>query len=165
VDAGAVLQSTLSSLGSVYGPSIALGYNPTERAGLALGFQGPLFGANASTGGASVSLRNEQLFAEVRYRLVAQPQWSFETTAAFGAHRAEVEGTAGPPYVGRSDSTFTALAAAGIGFELRLARTAALVASGRAVLLAPRPVVRVARTEFSYGRPALQSGVSLRVDF
>ena len=34
-----------------------------------------------------------------------------------------------------------------------------------APIVAPRPVVRVADLELSYGRPALQGGASLRVDF
>jgi hypothetical protein len=165
VEAGFVVQSTLSRLGSVYGPSISLGYDPSERVGLALGFQGPLSGAHASSERASLSLHNEQLFAEVRYRLVARARWSAEVTGAAGVHRLEVEGAARPPYVGRSDSAFTALTAAGLGLELRLAPSAALLAYGRAVLLAPRPVARMADTELSYGRPAVQAGASLHVDF
>jgi len=165
VEAAIVLQSTLSKLGSVYGPSVALGYNPSERLGVVLGFQGPLSGGSASSGGASVSLRNEQLFAEMRYRALAGARWSAEVMGAFGAHRLEVEGAAQPPYVGRSDSALAAFAAAGLGFELRLVENAALVASGRAVFIAPRPVVRMAGTELSYGRPALQAGAGLRVEF
>jgi hypothetical protein len=165
VEAGLVLQSTLSRLGSGYGPSIALGYAPSERVGLALGFQGPLSGAHASSETASLSLRNEQLFTEVRYRFVAGARWSAALTGAAGVHRLEVEGTARPPYAGRSDSAFTVLAAAGLGFELRLARSVALLAYGRAVFLAPRPVARMADTELSYGRPAAQAGTSLHVDF
>jgi hypothetical protein len=165
VDAGVVLQTTLSSLGSVYGPSIALGYNPSERVGVAFAFQGPLSGAGSSTAGASLSLRNEQLFGEFRYRPLVHTSWSIETNAAVGAHRVEVEGTATPPYTGRSDSAWTALVAAGFGFELRLARNVALFAVGRVVFLAPRPVVRMAGTELSYGRPAVQTGVNLRVNF
>lgn len=165
VDAAFVLQSTLSRLGSVYGPSISLGYAPSERVGLALGFQGPLSGAHASSASASLSLRNEQLFAEVRYRLLKRARWSAEVTGAAGVHRLSVEGTAQPPYAGRSDSAWTALAAAGLGLELGLARSAALLAFGRAVLLAPRPVARMAGTELSYGRPAAQVGAGLRVNF
>lgn len=165
VAAGFVLQSTVSSLGSVYGPSVSLGYNPSERLGFGLGFQGPLFGAHATSGRASVALRNEQLFAELYYRVVARTQWGAEVTGAVGAHRLEVDGTAEPPYAGRSDSALTMFAALGLGFELRLVRNAALIAFGRAILLAPRPVVRLADTEFAYGRPAVQAGISLRVDF
>lgn len=165
VEAGLVLQSTLSKLGSVYGPSISLGMSPSDRVDLALGFQGPLSGAHTSIDGATLSLRNEQLFAEVRYRAVSRARWSAEVTGAAGAHRLEVEGTAEPPYAGRSDSALTALAAAGLGFDLRLARNALLIAFGRAIFLGPRPVVRIAGTELAYGRPALQAGAGLRVDF
>lgn len=165
VDAGLVLETTLSRLGSVYGPSIALGYYPSERLGIALAFQGPLSGGGASTTGASLSLQNEQLFAELRYRLVSRRSWSVEANAAAGTHRVEVDGTAAPPYAGRSDSAWTALAGVGLGFEWRLARGVALFPLARAIFLAPRPVARMAGTELSYGRPALQTGVNLRVSF
>jgi hypothetical protein len=165
VEAAFVLQSTLSSLGAVYGPGISLGANPFERVGFAIGFQGPLSGARASVNGATVSLENQQVFAEVRYRPVARPRWSLEATGAVGAHRLEVEGAARAPFAGRSDAALTALAAAGIGVEVRVLSSALLVASGRAVFLAPRPVVRAAGAELFYGRPALQANVGLRVEF
>lgn len=165
VDAGIALQSTLSTLGSVYGPSIAVGYNTGEHFGFALVFQGPLTGAHASADRASVSLENEQLFGEVRYRPVVQSWWALEATGALGAHRFDVEGRARAPYVGRSDSALTGLAALGLGFELRLASSAALVAFGRALWLAPRPVVRIADSKLSYGHPAAQLGANLRVEF
>jgi hypothetical protein len=165
VDAGLVLESTLSRLGSMYGPSIALGYEPSERLGLALGFQGPLSGAHFSSDGASVSLRNEQLYAEVRYRFARSSRWSAEATGAAGVHRLEAEGTARPPYAGRSDSALTALAAAGLDFQLNLTRSAALLVFGRATLLAPRPVVRMAGAEIPYGTVGAQAGASLRVAF
>ena len=83
----------------------------------------------------------------------------------FGAHHLKVQGTAAPPYVGRSNAAWTALAAGGLGFELSLTPAAALVLSGRAVFLAPRPVLRLETAEFPYGQPALQAGSSLRVRF
>jgi hypothetical protein len=165
VEAGVALQSTLSKLGNLYGPSIALGYSPSERLGFHLGFQGPLSGAHASQDGASLTLRNEQFFAELGYRLLSRAAWSVEASGALGGHHLDVQGTALPPYVGRSDSAWTALAAAGLGLELGLTRGAAIVIAGRAVFLAPRPVARVADTELPYGRPALQAGVGLRVWF
>lgn len=165
VDADVVIQSTLSKLGTVYGPSIALGYSPSERLGFRLGFQGPLSGARASQDGASLTLRNEQLFLEAGYRLVSRAAWSFEASGALGAHHLEVQGTALPPYVGRSDSAWTALAAAGLGLEFRITRGAALVIAERTVFLAPRPVARLANGEFAYGRPALQATAGLRVWF
>jgi hypothetical protein len=165
VEAGIVVQSTLSRLGSVYGPAISLGYDPSERVGFALGFQGPLSGAHASSQGATLALRNEQAFAEVRYRAFSRARWAAGASAALGAHRLDVEGTTKTPYVGRSDSAFTAFAAAGLTFELVLVRGAALLAFGRAVFLAPRPVAHVAEEALPYGRPALQTGASLRVEF
>ena len=165
VEAGIVVQSTLSRLGSVYGPAISLGYGPSERVGVALGFQGPLVGGHAESRGATLALRNEQAFAEVCYRVFSGARWAAGARAAVGAHRLEVEGTTKAPYLGRSDSAWTALVAAGMTFEFVLVRGAALLAYGRAVLLAPRPVARVADTELPYGRPALQAGASLRVEF
>jgi hypothetical protein len=165
LDAGGVVQTTLSRLGSAFGPSIALGATPTDRVGVAVVFQGPLSGARASTDGASLSLENEQLFAELRYRFILRPAWSVEATGALGAHRVAVEGAASPPYAGRSDTAWTALGAAGLGFELRITGTAAVLVNGRAVLLAPRPVLHLADTDLPYGRPALHAGVGLRVRF
>jgi hypothetical protein len=165
VEAAFVLQSTLSTLGAVYGPSISLGARPFERVDLGIGFQGPLSGAEASMNGATVSLQAQQLFAEVRYRALTRARWALAATAAVGAHRFEVDGNAHAPYVGRSDTSLTALAAPGVGFELRLLPSALLVAFGRAVFLGPRPVVHAAGTEVAYGRPALQAGTGLRVEF
>ncbi|HEX4475495.1 MAG TPA: hypothetical protein VH142_10490 [Polyangiaceae bacterium] len=165
IDAGVVFQSTLSRLGTVYGPSIALDYAPTERFALGLGFQGPLAGAHASQSGASLALRNEQLFAEVGYRLFARGIWSIAATGAAGAHHLDVQGTAGPGYAGRSDSAWTALFSAGFGAALELTRGAALEANARGLLLTPRPVARVADADLPYGRPALQAGAGLHVSF
>jgi hypothetical protein len=165
VEAAFVLQSTLSTLGAVYGPSISIGASPLERVDLDISFQGPLSGAEASLNGAKVSLQTQQLFAELRYRPIARTRWAVEATASAGAHRFEVDGNAQAPYIGRSDSALTALVAPGVGLELRLLPSALLVASGRAVFLAPRPVVRAAGTEVAYGRPALQAGAGLRVEF
>lgn len=165
VDAGFVVQSTLSRLGAVYGPSVSLAMSPFDRVGLGIGFQGPLSGASASASGATVSLENEQLFAEARYRPLLRARWAVETTLAVGAHWLSIDGTARAPYVGRSDSALTSFAALGFGFEFRLLPSASLVASGRGVLLGPRPIVRFAGTEVPYGRPALQAGAGLRVQF
>jgi hypothetical protein len=165
VEAGAVMQSTLSPLGSLYGPSVSLGYAPAERTVVRATFQGLLFGGHASAGGASLSLANQQLFVELGYRVLSRAAWSLEIAAAIGAHHLEVEGTASPPYVGRSDSAWTALAAGGVGVEFSLSRTAAFFATGRAIVLAPRPVARFANVELHYGRPALQAGAGLRVHF
>jgi len=149
----------------VYGPSVSLGISPFERAAFGVGFQGPLSGASASAAGATVSLQNEQLFAEMRYRPIFRPRWAIETTLAVGAHFLSVDGTARAPYLGRSDSAITSFSALGLGFELKLLPLASLVVSGRVVLLGPRPVVRFAGTEVPYGRPALQAGAGLRVEF
>lgn len=165
VDVGVVLQSTLSRLGSVYGPSLSLGYAVSERFGARVAFQGPLWGAHTSASGTELALRNQQIFAELGYRILSRAAWSVELTAAFGAHRLEVEGTSTPAYVGRVDSAWTALAGAGLGAEWRLSRRAAIVLGGRGLFLAPRPVVRFADAEVHYGRPALQAGVNLRVNF
>lgn len=165
VEAGVAMESTSSKLGNMYGPSIALGYSPSERLDFGLGFQGPLSGAHATQEGASLALRTEQLFAELEYRFLSRALWSLEATGALGAHHLDVQGTAELPYAGRSDSAWTALAAAGLGAELRVTRQAALTLSGRAVFLAPRPVVHLVDTELPYGRPALQAGLGLHVWF
>jgi hypothetical protein len=165
VEAGVVVQSTLSRLGSTFGPAISLGYDPSERVAVALGFQGPLSGARASDDSASLKLRNEQAFAELRYRAILRKSWSLAATGVVGVHHLEVDGTAKPPYVGRSDSAFTALGGAGFAFELNVARNVGLLVSGRVVFLGPRPVARLAEETLSYGRPALQGGASLRVEF
>jgi hypothetical protein len=149
----------------MFGPGILLGYAPAERLGVALGFQGPLTGAQASVEGASVSLRCEQTFVEVRYRPIFGEWWSAEATLAFGAHHLAVDGAAEPPLAGRSDSAWTALGTLGAGFELKLAGSVALLAFARGVLLAPRPVIRLAESSISYGRPSLQAGANLRVYF
>jgi hypothetical protein len=165
VEVGIVVQTTFSSLGSMFGPGILLGYAPSDRLGVALGFQGPLTGAQASVDGASVSLRCEQTFAEVRYRPFFGAGWSAEAALAVGAHHLAAEGAAEPPLAGRSDSAWTALGALGTGFELKLAGSVALLAFARGVLLAPRPVIRVAESSIPYGRPSLQAGANLRVYF
>jgi hypothetical protein len=165
VNAGAVVQSTLSPLGNGYGPAVGLGYDASERLGFRLGFEGPLWGAKVSRQGSSLTLRNEQLFAGLGYRVVSRKGWAVELSVDLGAHHLQVQGTAAPPYVGRSNAAWTALAAGGLGFELWLTPAAALVLRGRAVFLAPRPVLRLETTEFPYGQPALQAGSSLRVCF
>ena len=165
VEVGITVQSTLSNLGAVFGPCVSLGYNPAEQVGIAVGFQGPLSGARAGGNGASTSLSNEQVFAELRYRPIVRPSWAAGVTGAIGAHHLSVDGTARLPYVGRSDSAWTALLAAGPAFELRILGGASLIVFGRAVLLAPRPVVHVVERAIAYGRPALQAGGSLRADF
>jgi hypothetical protein len=165
VSAGAVVQSTLSSLGSVYGPAVGLDYEPWDRLGFRLGFEGPLWGAKVSRQGSSLTLRNEQLFAGVGYRMVSRQGWGVEVTADFGAHHLNVQGKAASPYVGRASAAWVGLAAGGLGVELRLTPVAALVLRGRAVFLAPRPVLRLETSEFPYGRPMLQTGASLRVRF
>jgi hypothetical protein len=165
VEAGIAVQSTLSSLGALFGPCISLAYNPAEQVGVAVGFQGPLSGTREGKNGTSTSLRNEQVFAELRYRPIVRAGWAVEVTADIGAHHLSVEGAARLPYVGRSDSAWTALFAAGPAFELRIFGGASLLLFGRAVLLAPRPVVHAVETATAYGRPALQTGGSLRVNF
>jgi hypothetical protein len=52
-----------------------------------------------------------------------------------------------------------------LAFQLNLTRSAALLLFGRAMLLAPRPVVRMADAEISYGRVVPQAGAGLRVAF
>jgi hypothetical protein len=165
VSAGAVAQSTLSTLGNVYGPALGLGYEPWERLGFRLGFEGPLSGAKVSRHGASLTLRNEQLFAGLGYRALARNAWAIELSVDFGAHHLEVQGKAASPYVGRSSTAWTVLVAAGLGFELKLTPAAALVLNGRAVFLTPRPVLRLETDDFPYGRPALQVGSALKVRF
>jgi hypothetical protein len=165
VEAGIVVQTTFSSLGALFGPTILLGYSPAEPLSIALAFQGPLTGAQAKVEGASVSLHSEQTFAEVRYRPFIGPRWSAEATLGLGAHHLAVEGSAEPPFVGRSDSAWTALAALGLGVELKLAESVALLAFTRGIILEPRPVVRIAESSIAYGRPSLQAGANLRVYF
>src|SRR6185436_16291315 len=145
-----------------YGPALGLSYDPWERFGFRVGFDGPLWGAKTSQQGASLQLRSEQLHAGVGYRVLSRTAWAVELSAAFGAHHLAVQGKAAPPYVGRADSAWAALAAPGLGFELRLSPTAALGLNGRAIFLMPRPLVRLQSSEFPYGRPALQAGASLR---
>jgi hypothetical protein len=165
VSAGVVAQSTLTRLGNGYGPAIGLGYDASERFGFRLDFDGPLWGAKASQQGASLVLRNEQLLAGLEYRLVLQKAWAFALSGAFGAHHLVVQGRASSPYVGRSDSAWTALAAAGFSFRVRLTPAADLGFGGRALFLAPRPVARLQTTDIPYGQPALQAGSNLRVWF
>ncbi len=165
LDAGVVVESTLSRLGSEYGPALALGCDPTERIALRLGFQGPLSGAHASHDDGSVTLRTQQLFAELGLRILSRAAWSLEASAALGAHHLDIRGAASPPYVGRADAAWTALAAVGLHLELRLTRGAALVLGERAVVLAPRPVVHFTDDAIAYGRPMLETASSLRVWF
>jgi hypothetical protein len=165
VEASFVLQSTLSRLGTGFGPGVALGFKPSERLHVQAVFQGPLSGAGASGGGASLSLRQEQLFAQASYRLFGNARLAFEALAALGAHELHVQGDAAPPFAGHSESAWTALAAPGLGAEFGLTQSASLVIAGRAVFLAPRPVVHAALREYPYGRPTLDLSAGLRVWF
>jgi hypothetical protein len=165
VSAGVVAQSTLTRLGTGYGPALGFGYDLSKRLGLRLEFDGPLWGAKVSQEGASLVLRNEQLLGGLAYRIVSMKAWAIELSAALGVHHLVVQGRATAPYVGRSDSAWTALGAPGLGFEVQLTEAAAISLGGRAVFLTPRPVARLQTTGIPYGRPALQAGSNLRVWF
>ena len=166
LETGAAVQTTLSNVGVSYGPWAALSWHPPSGGyALRVAFQGPLSGAQVTEGDASATVHDLQAFGGFGCRLASVGGLSLEADAAVGAHRLDVQGSAAPPYLGRSDSTWSALLGAGLGVRWQFASAVALAGAGRAVVLLPRPVVVVAERSYPYARPAWQATAALAVSF
>jgi hypothetical protein len=165
LEAGVAAQAALSGFRSAFGPSIAAGYDPSRRIALRLVFQGPLWGARHVAENASVTMLQEQIMAEVRWRFWSGEMLSCAALGAVGVHHLAVQGDATAPYEPRSDAAWTALAAVGLGAEWRFARAAALSLRARSLALAPRPVINVGADHVAFGRPLFQIAGGLDVSF
>jgi len=165
LEAGATLQASPSGFAPAYGPSIALGHDPSPHLALRLLFQGPLWGARYVTEGASATMVQEQIMAEIGWRFWSGDALSFMAMAGAGAHHLAVQGEATLPYEAKSDAAWTGIAGVGLGADWRFAPQAAFSLRARSLGLAPRPVVNVGADRVGFGRPLLQVAGGLHVSF
>jgi hypothetical protein len=165
LEAGVLGQVTTSSFGPAYGPSIAVGYDPTHSIGLRLLFQGPLWGGNYSTSNASATMLQEQLMVEGRWKFWSNNALSSSALLAVGVHHLSVQGEATTPYTPRNDAAFAGLASLGLGAEWRFATAAAFSLHARTLALAPKPVINVGADHVGFGRPLFQIAGGLDVLF
>jgi hypothetical protein len=165
LEAGVVAQATPSGFAPGYGPSIGLSYVLVPRLLLGLLFQVPLFGARFVTEGATATLVQEQLMAEVGWRFWTGDALSCTVLVDAGVHHLAVQGTAVAPYRPESDTAWTGLGGVGVGADWRFAPPAALSVRARSLVLVPRPVVDVGADRISFRRPLFQVAGGLDVSF
>jgi hypothetical protein len=165
VEAGMVVQLPSARFSAAYGPALALGYDPLPRLALRVLFQGPLRRSRHVAERAAVSLVQQQLMAEVRYRFWSHQELSCLLLVDLGAQHLAVQGQASRPYVAESDTAWTALVGAGLALEWQFVRAAALSLRSRSLMLAPRPVLNVAEEHVAFGRPLLQVAGGIDVSF
>jgi hypothetical protein len=165
LEAGVVAQASPSGFAPGYGPSIGLSYEPVPRLAIGLLFQVPLWGGRYVTEGATATLVQGQLMAELGWRFWTGDTLSCAALIDVGAHHLAVQGAAVAPYRPESDTAWTGLGGLGVGADWRFAAPAALSVRARSLVLVPRPVIDVGGDRIGFGRPLLQVAGGLDVSF
>jgi hypothetical protein len=163
LEGGVLGQLDRASVGLALGPSLAVGLRVSTRLALLAVVQAPLRGAEHAAQGASVSISQEQMLAELRMRLWSSRRLALDALASVGTQHLSVRGNAAPPYLPEHDAAWTALVGAGLGAELRLLGPLSLCLRTRSLVLLPRPVVHVASEHVALGRPLFQLAMGLHV--
>jgi len=165
LEAGVAMQVSGAGFRPAYGPAIAVGYDPTHRIALRLAVQGPIWGARHTAENASVTVLQEQIFAEFGWRFWSTPTLSALALGDVGVHHLSAQGEASTPYVAKNDAAWTALAGVGLGAAWHVGSAASLSLRARSLTLVPRPVVNVGAEHVAFGRPLFNLTAGLDVSF
>jgi hypothetical protein len=143
--AEALLLAEGARFGVAAGPSLGLSYRTTDWLELGILASGPLVGAKLETVEGSATMHQELGLLEARVSVLRSPLFDVGVNAALGVHLLSAEGQALPPLLSKSDRVASFAFAMGLAAEVKLSARIALGVTLRAVGMAPRVGVAVAR--------------------
>jgi len=143
---------------------------PAATAGLSLA----AFGVQLSAIGplvAATTSASSGTFDSISMTILAEPFWApwrknghaVYLFPSIGGTYLEVRGTASGDYVGQSDGAWVVSTGGGLGGHVRINRHFGVVSELRALVLLPRPVVRIGPEEKEVGFPLLTVALGLRL--
>jgi hypothetical protein len=152
-----------ADFGSSFGPALALMYRATPwfHAGLRLAV--PLTAMSLDTPSGTPSVRQELASAEVRFPILRAGRFAAGPLVALGAYFLQATGQATAPLESVNDHVWSMLLSLGAQADLRLFPRVAASLSVRALLLAPRLGVAVAKDSATIEQPALEASLGIAV--
>jgi hypothetical protein len=167
LDAGAGVLAGPGGVGPALLPILGFSYRATTQLWLRLRAGGPAFAADLEVPVGTIAVHQELVSLDLVYR----PPFASGAVRPFflagaGAYHLDVSGTAEAPYHGRTGGLFAAHADLGAGAAVPLGSRVSIVAGARALLVAPKLVVRAAGEQVgSVGRPSVLGDLTVDVHF